>query len=105
MLSVAIRFTALIQYQVRTQLGKNGGSISGIYPGNKSRSTANPTTSMILRAFRGIAVAWVQTNNAQFIQMTPLTTIQEKLLLCIDGANAYQRILEVLKSHLDLRET
>lgn len=105
LLSVAIRFTALIQYQVRTQLGKNGESISGIYPGNKSRSTANPTISMILRAFRGIAVAWVQTNNAQFIQMTPLTTIQEKLLLCIDGANAYQRILEVLKSHLDLRET
>jgi transposase len=104
-LSVAIRFTALIQYQVRTQLENTGESISGIYPGNKSRSTTTPTTSMILRAFRGIGVAWLQINNAQFIQMTPLTTIQEKLLLCIDGVNAYQRVLEVLESHLDLRET
>ena len=60
---------------------------------------------MILRAFRGIGVAWLQINNTQFIQMTPLTSIQEKLLLCIDGVNAYQRVLEVLESHLDLRET
>lgn len=105
LLSVAIRFTALIQYQVRRHLEKNSESINGIYPGNKGRSTTVPTTSMILRAFRGVAIAWMEINNTKFIQMTPLTTIQEKLLKCIDGADEYQRILEVLKSHPDLRET
>jgi transposase len=105
LLSVAIRFTVLIQYRIRAQMDQNGESINGIYPGNKGRSTASPTTSMILRAFRGVAIAWVEINDNRFVQMTPLTTIQEKLLRYIDGADAYQRILEVLKSNSHLRET
>jgi transposase len=105
LLSIAIRFTVLIQYQVRTQLKQNGESICGIYPGNKGRSTENPTTSMILRAFRGVAVAMTKINNAPYIEMTPLTHTQEKLLKCMNSSNAYQRILEVLKSPQILRET
>ncbi len=105
LLSVAIRFTALIQYQVRAHLQKINEQVSGIYPGNKGRSTATPTTSMILRAFRGVAVTWIEVNNTQIIQMTPLTPTQEKLLLCIRSFDAYQRILEILKSHPNLRET
>ena len=105
MLSLAIRFSVLIQHQVRTHLEQNRESVGGIYPGNKGRSTASPTTAMILRAFREVAVAWVEVNQTKLIQMTPLTSVQEKLLRCIEAQDAYQRILEVLKSNSLLRET
>lgn len=105
LLSLAIRFSVLIQHQVRTHLQQNRESVGGIYPGNKGRSTASPTTAMILRAFREVAVAWVELDQTRLIQMTPLTSVQEKLLRCIDAQDAYQRILEVLRSNSHLRET
>lgn len=104
-LSIAIRFTVLVQHQVRVQLQQNNETINGIYPGNKGRSTPSPTTAMILRAFRGVSIAWGQINDQQFIQMTPLNPIQEKLLQCTGQQGAYTRILEVLKSYSSLRET
>ena len=104
-LSIAIRFTVLVQHQVRVQLQQNNETINDIYPGNKGRSTPSPTTAMILRAFRGVSIAWGQINDQQFIQMTPLNPIQEKLLQCTGQQGAYTRILEVLKSYSSLRET
>jgi transposase len=78
LLSLAMRFCTLIQHQARTELATKKGKIKGIYPGNKGRKTANPTSPMILRAFRGIAVVWIKSKDGEKVQMTELCPNQKK---------------------------
>jgi transposase len=105
LLSVAIRYGVLIQHQVRASLSAKRETITGLYAGNKARATESPTTSMILRAFRGISIAWIEIEGNKFVQMSTLTAIQQKLLECLDATESYLRILNLLKSRSVLRET
>jgi len=103
--TVALRFAMMIQYQVREQLKKNQEQLKGIYPGNKNRATSNPTTPMLLRAFRGIAIASIQVGKQYIIEMTPLNATQQKILELIGDDKIYQRVFDILKDHPNLRET
>lgn len=105
LLSLAMRFSMLIQYDVRIKLSKNGGQLKGIYPGNKNRKTDRPTTPMLLRAFKGISVVWLQTGEVNIIQLTHLKENQKTILKLLGTPDVYQRTLEVLKTHPNLRET
>jgi transposase len=105
LISIAIRYSVLIQHKVRACLATKGESISGLFAGNKRRSTTNPTTPMILRAFRDISVAWVDIDDIHLVQMTTLNTVQQKLLECLGAIESYNRVLELLKSRSNLRET
>lgn len=53
---VALKFSTLIQHQVRELLKQNKQTINELYPGNPGRKTAMPTTALILSAFQGIAL-------------------------------------------------
>jgi len=105
LLTIALRFAMMIQYQVREQLKKNQEQIKGIYPGNKNRATPNPTTPMLLRAFRGIAIASIQVEQQYIIEMTSLNATQQKILELIGDGKIYQRVFDILKNHPNLRET
>ena len=105
LLSLAMRFSMLIQYQARKQLAKNGDQLKGIYPGNKNRKTNAPTTPMLLRAFRGMAVVWLQTEKNNSVEITPLKEHQKTILNRLGMDNVYQHILDILKAHPNLRET
>jgi hypothetical protein len=39
------------------------------------------------------------------VQMTTLNTVQQKLLECLGAIESYNRVLELLKSRSNLRET
>lgn len=104
-LSLAIRFSTLLQYQVRQRLKQNKEKISGIYPGNKGRKTDQPTTPMLLRAFKGLAIGWVEIGKQTTIQMTPINVTQKIILELLGDSKVYQRIFQVLKTGPDLRET
>lgn len=105
LLSLAMRFYALIQYQARTKLAKSKNEIKGIYPGNKNRKTANPTSPMILRAFRGIAVVWIKSKDGEKVQMTELCPNQKKILGLVANQDLYQQFLTLLQTDTHLRET
>jgi len=105
LLSLAIRFSALIQYQVRKQLAKTKSQLKGIYPGNKNRATARPTTPMMLRAFRGLSIVWMDVGSQKIIQMTDLNVVQGNILELLKATNIYQRVIDFLKVHPNLRET
>ncbi|MEM8900277.1 MAG: transposase [Bacteroidota bacterium] len=105
LLSIAMRCSALLQYQVRKTLRQEKTIISGIYPGNKGRKTDQPTTPMLLRAFKGIAIAWVKMGEGQLIQITPLSDIQNNILSLLKKNNLYLEFEKLLETIPDLRET
>ena len=105
LLSIAMRFYTLIQHQARTKLASNKVQIKGVYPGNKNRKTTNPTSPMILRAFRGIAVVWIKSQDGEKVQMTELNPNQQKILSLVAEQNVYQQFLYFLQTETHLRET
>lgn len=105
LLTIAMKFSMLIQHQVRECLQQKGEELKGIYPGNKGRKTSRPTTQMLLRIFRGIAIAWTSTGISEIPQMTTLNEKQREVLELLKIRDAYDRVLESLKTHLILRET
>ncbi len=81
LLVLALKFSTLMQHQVREELEKTGQSLKELYPGNPGRKTEKPTTSLILGAFRGIALVFMfLPDGTNFVQMTPLKPIQISLL-------------------------
>ncbi len=105
LLSLAMKFSMLIQYQIREKLAKSGQQLKGIYPGNRNRKTNNPTTPMLLRAFRGMAVVWLQKEKNNSVEITPLKEHQKTILKLLGMDNVYRNILDILKAHPNLRET
>ena len=60
---------------------------------------------MLLRAFRGMAVVWLQTEKNNSVEITPLKEHQKTILKLLGMDNVYQHILDILKTHPNLRET
>ena len=104
LLSVGMKFIMLLQYRVREAVATRDKPLKELYPGNKSRSTNMPTTPMLLRAFKGIGVAFLNSTE-QGIQMTTLKDIQKEILELLGIPNVYQQVLKVLKTPPDLHET
>jgi transposase len=102
LLSVAMKFSVIIQQQVRKSLKINKEELNGIYPGNKGRKTKNPTTPMLLRVFKGIAVVWISDTN---IQISERKDNQKNILRLLKIPDEYEHILKLLKTHKISRET
>lgn len=84
LLVLALKFSTLIQHQVRCELEKSGQSLKELYPGNPGRKTQKPTTNAILSAFRGVALVFIDLpDGTSIVQMTPLKPTQLKLLLLL----------------------
>ncbi|MFN0037151.1 MAG: IS1634 family transposase [Saprospiraceae bacterium] len=81
LLILAIKFSCLIQHQLRQELQNTEQSIKELYPGNPGRKTKKPTTSLILGAFKGISlVTMTLPDGTPFVQMTALKPVQLKIL-------------------------
>ena len=62
LLSIALRVLVLIQFVVRRNLQQADAPLKGIYPGQPGRATAQPTTEMMLWAFRGVTLSRLKVN-------------------------------------------
>jgi transposase len=105
LLSLVMKCSMLIQYRTRMALQQQEQKLSGIYPGNKGRKTDKPTTPMILRAFRGLAIACDDTKDSRTFQMTPLNATQLTILDLLQTADIYAHTLRLLKTDFLFRET
>jgi len=105
LLSVAMKFSTIIQYQVRTELSNRGEELKEIYPGNKGRSTNMPTTPMLLRAFKGIGVVFMKTGDIKIVEMTDINSNQQLILELMGIPEAFKKILKLLKTPPNLHET
>jgi transposase len=84
LLSIALRVLVLIQFVVRRNLQQGGATLKGIYPGQPGRSTAQPTTEMMLGALRGVTLSRIKIDGTLLYHLTPLNTVQKRLLALME---------------------
>ena len=80
LLSIGLRIICLLEFSVRKALKESGEKLSGIYKGNPKRATARPTTEMMLTAFENITLNEVNVNGVKHLCLTPLKSVQERIL-------------------------
>lgn len=76
-LSLALRLFTLIEFVVRRSLRAGDQVIAGLYAGNPRRTTARPSTELLLQAFCNITLYCLPDGSTQ---LTPLTALQQKIL-------------------------
>lgn len=80
LLTIGLRVLVLIEFIVRRNLQKEGGTLKGIYPGQPGRQTASPTTEMMLRTFRGLTLSRIIIDGKPHDHLTPLNKVQKRIL-------------------------
>jgi transposase len=80
LLTIAARLLALGDYAAREALAQENEELTGIFPGNPKRSTATPTIERMLQAFDNIHLLIMQLDPQVRCQLTPLSTVQERIL-------------------------
>jgi len=92
LLTLAARVLAVAEYQVRRSLAQTDGELVGLYPGQPTRRTAQPTTERLLRAFKPVSVTLVKKGQQIFYLFPPLSELQRAILHHLGcPANLYQR--------------
>lgn len=100
LLSIAVRALTLLRSTVSQSLQQANKTITGISPVDPHVKTNSPSAAMILAAFASITLAFVQHANQYFVHISPLNTIQRRLLALLHlPADLYQRIADILTSH------
>lgn len=95
LLSIGLRVLCLVEFTVREALREKAEKLDSIYPGNPKRSTTQPTTEMMIRAFRGISLAVINLDGLDRYNITPLNAVQSRILDLLGfPASIYQRLSE-----------
>jgi transposase len=93
LLSLAVRLLTLLEWQVRTKLQDSGQTLTGVYPGQPGRQARRPGAEMLLKVFQGISLSVVEVAGEVSVHLTPLTSLQERLLALWDlPADLFHRI-------------
>src|SRR5439155_21199724 len=79
-LSLALRLLTLLEWTVRKKLQENEETLKGLYAGQPGRQAKRPGAELLLKAFEGINLAIVELTGQRTAHITPLTTLQQKLL-------------------------
>ena len=77
LLTIALRFLTLIEFQVRRKLQIQQDEIAGLYAGNPKRKTPRPTAEKLLAAFSGITLYHHRDGTTE---ITPLNHLQRRIL-------------------------
>lgn len=105
LLSLAMRLSCSLQLKVRRALKEKKESLAGIYPGNKGRKTHAPTTPMLLRAMRGIALVVLKQHKQKQVLSNELNNIQLKIIRLAVEHDPYQNLMIKINSLANIRET
>jgi len=94
LLTLGARVLALIEYDVRRQLAAQQRLLTGLFPGQASRSTDRPTTERLLKAFDQIALVVIRHGQQLQTYLTPLSALQKDILRLLScPANLYRRLI------------
>jgi transposase len=78
LLSIALRALTLFEFVIRRRLA--GTRLAGLYPGNRTRTTARPSAELLLEAFNGIDLIRLSTEHGPARHLTPLSKVQQNIL-------------------------
>jgi transposase len=93
LLSLGLRVLTLLEFAVRRRLAAEGTTLTGLYAGQPTRTTARPTAERLLAGFRDITLTIVRLPGQVLRHLTPLTPLQQRLLTLLDCApDVYLRL-------------
>lgn len=95
LLTLAARVLALVEYQVRRKLREGHRTLSGLYPGQPTRITDQPTTERLLKAFDRIVLTTIQIGKRVQRHLTPLLKLQQTILRDLEcPRNLYPQLVQ-----------
>ena len=95
LLSLAVRMLTLIEFIVRRNLKQHKEKLAGLIENNPNKGIDNPTTERLLKAFDEITLTTVHLPNRIITHITPLTTLQTRILELLGlSAAVYTRLAE-----------
>src|SRR5205085_8713284 len=74
----------LVEFVARRTLAADGAQLDGLYPANPKRSTATPTTEMLLRAFKAITLIVMTQGPIRLVHIAPLSTLQQRIVRLLE---------------------
>jgi transposase len=93
LLSLGLRVLTLLEGVARRHLAAEGMRVAGLYAGQPTRTTIRPTTERLLAGFREITLTIVTLPGRVVCHVTPLTTLQQRLLELVDcSPEIYERL-------------
>jgi transposase len=93
LLSLGLRVLTLLEFVVRRRLATEKTPLAGLYAGNPQRGTTHPTAERLLDAFQDLTLTIVRTGCHRWAHLTPLSTVQERILTLLDfPTHIYMRL-------------
>jgi len=83
LLSIAVRLLTLIEFIVRRALKRENAQLVGLHKENPKKPTDKPTTERLLQAFSNITLTIIQFPDRTVRHVTPLTPLQERILVLL----------------------
>jgi transposase len=88
LLSLALRVLTLTEFVVRRSLQVEQDELTGLYPGNPTQATHRPTSTRLLKAFKGITLSFIDLPGQHICHVTPLTPLQNRILQLLRFSDA-----------------
>lgn len=93
LLTIGLRVLTLLEYSVRQNLTQSHTTLSGLYPENPRRTSAQPTAERLLAAFKGVTLSVIHLPGQLHRHLTPLSELQQRILTLLDlPADTYSRL-------------
>ncbi|MBI3963312.1 MAG: transposase [Deinococcus sp.] len=80
LLTIGLQVLTLLEFAARRRLATTGTTLAGLYTGNPTRETAQPTGERLLAAFREITLTIWQDPHQTRRHVTPLSPLQRHIL-------------------------
>jgi transposase len=80
LLAVGLRVLTLLEFVVRRRLVADGGILAGIYTGQPTRATAEPTAERLLATFQEVTLTIIHEGRDTRWHLTPLSPVQQRIL-------------------------
>jgi transposase len=80
LLSIGLRVLTLLEGMVRRGMAETQERLAGLYAGQPTRTTTQPSAEQLLRAFRGMTLSIITEPHQQRRHMTPLSPLQQRIL-------------------------
>jgi len=80
LVTMVLRLLTLVEFIARRNLAAEGATLTGLYAGAPQKVTARPTAERLLAAFEGITLSTVRIGNRVHRHLSPLTTLQKRIL-------------------------
>lgn len=84
LLAVGLRVLTLLEFVVRRRLAADGGILAGVYTGNPTRATAQPTAERLLASFQEVTLTIIHEGRDTRWHLTPLSPVQQRILALLD---------------------